>query len=71
MTLQELFNLPHQHLLLNHSPIIGSFIGLGLFIVALISKEDLKKASLGTAPPSRSAPFPRTQRPRGLRGDSE
>jgi uncharacterized membrane protein len=47
MTLQELFNLPHQHLLLNHSPIIGSFIALGLFIVALISKkEDLKKASL-------------------------
>src|SRR2546426_3884661 len=47
MDLQKLFNLPHQHLLLNHSPIIGTFIALSLFIVALlINKDDLKKASL-------------------------
>jgi len=47
MNLQRLFNLPHQHLLLNHSPIIGSFIALALFIVAIIiKKDDLKKASL-------------------------
>ena len=47
MNLQEFFNLPHQHLLLNHLPIIGSFMGLGLFFAGLITnKEDLKKASL-------------------------
>jgi uncharacterized membrane protein len=47
MNLQRLFNLPHQHLLLNHLPIIGSFIGLGLLLAALTTgKDDLKKASL-------------------------
>jgi uncharacterized membrane protein len=47
MNLQELFNLPHQHLLLNHLPIIGSFIALGLFLGGLVAdKEDVKKASL-------------------------
>jgi uncharacterized membrane protein len=47
MNLRQVFNLPHQHLLLNHSPIIGTFIALGLFIAALITKkDDLKKASL-------------------------
>ena len=47
MNLQQLYNLPHQHLLLNHFPIIGTFIGLGLFLAGLIAKkEDLKKASL-------------------------
>jgi uncharacterized membrane protein len=47
MNLQQLYNLPHQHLLLNHVPIIGSFMGLGLFLAGLIAKkEDLKKASL-------------------------
>jgi uncharacterized membrane protein len=40
-------NLPHVHLLLNHFPIIGTIIGLGLFLFALIGKsEDLKRASL-------------------------
>ncbi|HYR92544.1 MAG TPA: hypothetical protein VE422_51360 [Terriglobia bacterium] len=48
MNLQNLLNLAHLHLLLNHWPIIGTFIGVGLFVVALIAKsEDLKKASLG------------------------
>src|SRR6202161_4659530 len=40
-------NLPHIHLLLNHFPIIGTIIGLGLFLIALIGKsEDLQRASL-------------------------
>jgi hypothetical protein len=40
-------NLVHIHLLLNHWPIIGSFIALGLFLVALIANsDDLKQASL-------------------------
>ena len=40
-------NLPHIHLLLNHFPIIGTIIALGLFLFALIGKsDDLKKASL-------------------------
>src|SRR5580704_606601 len=40
-------NLPHVHLLLNHFPIIGTIIALGLFLFALIGKsEDLKRASL-------------------------
>lgn len=40
-------NLPHVHLLLNHFPIIGTIIGLGLFLFALIGKsDDLKRASL-------------------------
>jgi len=39
--------LAHVHLLLNHFPIIGTIIGLGLFILALIAKSDhLKQASL-------------------------
>lgn len=41
-------NLPHLHLVLNHWPIIGGFMGLGLFLVALLGKsDDLKRASLG------------------------
>jgi len=37
----------HIHLLLNHWPIIGSFIGLGLFLVSLLANsDDLKQASL-------------------------
>ena len=37
----------HYHLLLNHWPILGTFIGLVLFVVALYAdKEDLKQASL-------------------------
>ncbi len=40
--------LAHIHLLLNHWPIIGSFIGLGLLVVSLIANSDhLKQASLG------------------------
>jgi uncharacterized membrane protein len=40
-------NLPHIHLLLNHFPIIGTIIALGLFLFALIGKsDDLKRASL-------------------------
>jgi uncharacterized membrane protein len=38
----------HYHLLLNHWPIIGTFIGLALFLVSLsANKDDLKQASLG------------------------
>jgi uncharacterized membrane protein len=40
-------NLAHVHLLLNHFPTIGFAIGLGLFLVALASRnEELKRASL-------------------------
>ena len=39
-------NLAHVHLLLNHFPTIGFGIGLGLFLVALVGKNDeLKRAS--------------------------
>jgi len=40
-------NLAHVHLLLNHFPVIGTIIGLGLFLGALVgNSEDLKKAGL-------------------------
>jgi len=40
-------NLPHLHLLLNHLPIIGTFIAVGLFLVALAtSSDDLKQVTL-------------------------
>jgi len=40
-------NLPHLHLLLNHWPIIGTFIAVGLFLVALAtSSDDLKQVTL-------------------------
>jgi uncharacterized membrane protein len=40
-------SLPHIHLLLNHFPIIGLIIALGLFLVSLVGKsDDLKRASL-------------------------
>jgi len=40
-------NLAHIHLLLNHWPIIGSFIGLALFLVSLAANsDDLKQTSL-------------------------
>lgn len=43
----SIFNLVHIHLLLNHFPIIGTIIGLGLFLIALVGKsEDLQRASL-------------------------
>lgn len=40
-------DLAHIHLLLNHFPIIGTIIALGLFIASFIGKnEDLKRSSL-------------------------
>jgi hypothetical protein len=40
-------DLTHIHLLLNHFPTIGTIIGGGLFLLALIAKSnDLKRASL-------------------------
>jgi hypothetical protein len=40
-------NFPHLHLLLNHFPIIGTVVGLGLFLISLVGKnEDLRRASL-------------------------
>lgn len=40
-------NFAHLHLLLNHFPIIGTIIALGLFITTFIGKnEDLRRASL-------------------------
>ncbi len=40
-------NLAHLHLLLNHFPIIGTIVGLGLFLISLVGKnDDLKRASL-------------------------
>src|SRR5690349_3242115 len=39
--------LAHVHLLLNHFPVIGTLIGLGLFLGSILGKsEDLKRASL-------------------------
>lgn len=39
-------NLPHLHLLLNHWPILGTFIALALFIVALVTRSrDIKQIS--------------------------
>jgi len=39
--------LVHLHLLLNHWPIIGSFIALGIFLVSLFANnDDLKQTSL-------------------------
>jgi len=40
-------SLAHVHLLLNHFPIVGTIVGLALYIIALVSKSDhLKQASL-------------------------
>src|SRR3989454_12220687 len=40
-------NLAHIHLLLNHWPIIGAFVGLFLFLVAFFANsDDLKQTSL-------------------------
>ncbi len=39
-------NYAHLHLLLNHVPVIGSIVGLGLFLVSFFGKnEDLRRAS--------------------------
>lgn len=40
--------LSHVHLLLNHFPTVGMIVGLGVFILAIVTKsDDLKRASLG------------------------
>lgn len=40
-------NLAHLHLLLNHWPIIGTFITTGLFLIALLAdSDDLKEVTL-------------------------
>ena len=40
-------NLTHLHLLLNHVPTVGTVIGVGLFLLALVRRnEHLKHASL-------------------------
>src|ERR1700722_13309158 len=40
-------NFAHLHLLLNHFPIIGTIVGLGLLLLSLLGKnEDLRRASL-------------------------
>ena len=40
-------NLAHLHILMNHLPIIGTLIALGLFVVSLVNnQDDLKQASL-------------------------
>ena len=40
-------NFAHLHLLLNHFPIIGTIVGLGLFLLSLVGKnEDLRRSSL-------------------------
>jgi uncharacterized membrane protein len=40
-------NLAHLHLLLNHFPIIGTIVGVGLFLFSLVGKnDDLKRAGL-------------------------
>jgi uncharacterized membrane protein len=39
-------NYAHLHLLLNHFPIIGTIIGLGLFLISFLGKnEDLRRGS--------------------------
>ena len=40
-------NFPHLHLLLNHWPIIGTFIGFGLFVASFFkNNNDLRRPSL-------------------------
>jgi uncharacterized membrane protein len=40
-------NLAHLHLLLNHFPIIGTIVALGLFITSFVGKnDDLKRSAL-------------------------
>ena len=40
-------DFPHLHLLLNHLPIIGTLIGVGLFVISfLVKTEDLWRSSL-------------------------
>ena len=37
---EPLMNFAHLHLLLNHFPIIGTIVGLGLFLVSFLGKND-------------------------------
>src|SRR5207302_2820098 len=47
VVITHFMTLAHIHLLLNHWPIIGAFVGLGLFLVALAANsDDLKQTSL-------------------------
>src|SRR5437667_6364014 len=40
-------DFPHLHMLLNHFPIIGTIVGVGLFIISLIvNSGDVRRASL-------------------------
>src|SRR5713226_4428620 len=40
-------NFAHLHLSLNHFPIIGTLVGLGLLLISLVgNNEDLRRASL-------------------------
>jgi len=40
-------NFDHLHLLLNHVPIIGFFVGVGLFVASFTgSNDDLRRSSL-------------------------
>src|ERR1700676_1166524 len=40
-------NFAHLHLLLNHFPIIGTMVGLALFLISFLGKnEDLRRGSL-------------------------
>src|SRR5207247_11120033 len=44
---EALVNLAHLHLLLNHFPSVGTVIGLGLFVGALVTKNDgLERTSM-------------------------
>jgi len=41
-------NWAHVHLLLNHLPVVGTFFGVLLLLLALLRKsEELKRVSLG------------------------
>ena len=43
----DLLNMAHNHLLLNHVPTVGTTIGIGLLLLALVRRNDhLKHASL-------------------------
>ncbi len=42
------FNWAHVHLMINHFPVIGVFVGILLFVYALVRKsEEVKAVSLG------------------------
>ena len=40
-------DFPHLHLLLNHFPIIGTIVGVGLFLISfLVKTDDVRRSSL-------------------------